>query len=145
MDMIDTIRTAWSWIGLDAEEIVTSNTFGNVIVRATDGAYWRICPEELSCVPIARSQSEYERLLADEEFVSDWEMANLVELAREELGPLSPGRCYCLKMPAVLGGQYDVSNLGTNSRIEVLAFSGDIAQQIKDVPDGGKVEISVVP
>jgi hypothetical protein len=144
MDMIDTIRTAWSWIGLAPAEIVATNAFGNLIVRSVDGAFWRICPEELSCAPIAWSQSEYERLLGDAEFVTDWEMTNLVELARDHLGPLSPGRCYCLKMPAILGGGYEASNLGTNSRFEVIAFSGDVAQQLKDVPDGGRVKISIV-
>lgn len=71
-------------------------------------------------------------------------MTTLVKLAREKLGPLSAGRCDYLKIPAVFGGQYDVSNLGTNSRLEVIAFSGDIAQQIKDVPDCGKVKINIV-
>ena len=144
MEMIETVRSAWSWIGLDPEEIVANNAFGNVIVRAIDGSYWRICPEELSCEVIARSQIEYERLLDHEEFTADWEMSELVTIARDKLGPLSPGRCYCLKMPAFLGGKYVAENLGTNSRLEVISFSGDIAQQIKDIADGGKAEIKIV-
>jgi hypothetical protein len=27
---------------------VLTNDFGNLIVRAADGAFWRICPERLS-------------------------------------------------------------------------------------------------
>jgi hypothetical protein len=72
-------------------------------------------------------------------------MARLVELARQKLGPLPQGRCYCLKLPAILGGSYEATNLGTISLDELISFSGDMAEQIKDVPDGGPVDIKVVP
>jgi hypothetical protein len=38
--MLDIIREAWGWIGLDPADVVATNSFGNLIVRATDGAYW---------------------------------------------------------------------------------------------------------
>jgi hypothetical protein len=142
--MIETIRKAWGWIGLDPAEVVATNAFGRVIVRATDGRFWRICPEDLSCTVVARSDQEYARLLADDEFLTDWEMTRLVGLARETLGPLAPDRCYCLKTPSIFGGAYDASNMGTISRREVVNFSGDMAEQIKDFPDGAKVRIKVV-
>jgi hypothetical protein len=68
-------------------------------------------------------------------------MDRLVQLAEHHLGPLSEGRCYCLKLPAVLGGTYEPTNLGTNSVRELLAFAGDIAQQIKDLPDGAQIDL----
>jgi hypothetical protein len=143
--MLDTIRNAWGWIGLDPAEVVATNPFGNVIVRATDGAYWRICPEEWSCEQVARNEDDYTALSSEEEFRTDWEMARLVQLAREKLGPLPEGRCYCLKQPAVIGGSYEAANLETISLDELIAFSGDMAEQIKDVPDGGQIQIEIVP
>jgi hypothetical protein len=143
--MLDTIRKAWGWIGLDPAEVVATNAFGNVIVRAADGAYWRICPEEWSCEQVARNEDGYKALIRDEEFRTDWEMAPLVELARQKVGPLSEGRCYCLQLPAVIGGSYEAENLGTISLDELLAFSGDMAEQIKDVPDGGQIQIEIGP
>ncbi len=101
--------------------------------------------KSFSCEEIARSEPEYERLLGDEEFRIDWEMEALADLAREHLGPLLPEFCYCLKIPAVLGGTYDRDNLGTISRLELVSFAGDIAEQIKDVPDGERVEIKLIP
>ena len=144
MDMIPVIEKAWSWIGLIPSEVIASNAFGNVIVCDQAGRYWRICPEELTCQIVANSKAELDTLLVDPEFIADWEMPALVEIACASLGPLSPDRCYCLKMPALLGGEYRAENLGTNSRTELIAFSGDVAEQIKNVPDGGKVEIRVV-
>ncbi len=139
--MLDIIHTAWSWTGLYPAEVIAINPFGNVLVRAVDGAYWRICPEEWSCERIAGNADEFAALSRTEEFRTDWEMARLVALARKKLGPLPEGRCYCLKRPAVVGGKYTAGNLGTIALSELIAFSGDMAEQIKDVPDGAQIEI----
>ena len=143
--MLETIRKAWGWTGLSPAEVVATNAFGNVIVRAADGAYWRICPEELACKQVASNASEFAALYSEEEFRIDWEMTRLVEVARQGLGPLPEGRCYCLKLPAVIGGSYELSNLGTVSLDELISFSGDMAEQIKDLPAGSRVEIKIVP
>jgi hypothetical protein len=141
--MLNTIREAWGWIGLEPAEVVAANSFGNLIIRATDGAYWRICPEEWSCRKIARDTEDFATVSSAGEFRIDWEMSRLVEQARGKLGPLPEGRCYCLKVPAVIGGAYEVTNMGTISLVELISFSGDMAKQIKDVPDGSQIEIKV--
>lgn len=143
--MLELIRKAWGWIGLGPAEVLAENSFGNLIVRATDGAYWRICPEELSCKKIAGNAEQFAALTRKDEFLTDWEMARLVEQARQKLGPLAAGRCYCLKVPAVLGGSYAADNVGTISRSELISFSGDLAEQIRDVPDGSHIKIKFVP
>ena len=143
--MLTTIRNSWGWTGLEPVEIVAANDFGNLVVRAADGAYWRICPEELSARVIARAQREFDALLQNEELRIDWEMRLLVDAAAARLGPVSGDRCYCLKMPAPFGGAYDTDNIGTISRRELIACSGDLARQIKDLPDGTRVELVVAP
>jgi hypothetical protein len=142
--MIDTIRQTWGWTGLEPTEVLDINAFGNLLVRAVDGTFWRICPEELSCEKIARDTDGFAALSGQEDFQVDWQMTWLVELAERKLGPLPKGRCYCLKVPALLGGKYDDSNFGTNSLKELIAFSGDLAEQIRDVPDGGQIKIDIV-
>jgi hypothetical protein len=97
--MLDTIREAWGWIGLDPAEVVAENAFGNLIVRATGGAYWRICPEELSCERVARDAEEFAALFRREEFRTDWEMARLVEQAPGKARP-APGRPVLLPQTA---------------------------------------------
>jgi hypothetical protein len=94
---------------------------------------------------VARDADDFAVLASDEEFRTDWEMARLVDLAREKLGPLPQGRCYCLKLPAVVGGTYEATNLGTISLDELIDFSGYMAEQIKDVLDGGQIEIKLAP
>jgi hypothetical protein len=111
-------------------------------VQAVDGTYWRVCPEELKCEKIANNSEQFENLKNKEDFKLDWEMKRLVVMAEQKLGPLTEGRCYCFKISPVFGGTYDESNLAIIALKEHIAFCGDLAKQIKDVPDGGQVETS---
>lgn len=144
MRLIDIIRSAWGFTGLDPKSVRAINAFGNVIVEAADGAYWRICPEELSCERIAESAAELTRLRSGADFQEEWRMQHLAERATEMLGTPGEGRCFCLKRPAILGGAYDESNLGTIDISELLSSSGNIALQIEDLPDGSTVMIKPV-
>ncbi|QCX39882.1 DUF1851 domain-containing protein [Aureibaculum algae] len=141
--MIAEINKAWNWKGFNATEIVRTNDFGNVIFKTDKTEYWRICPEEISCEKIAESESEFDRISTDSEFIEDWEMTNLVEIAKTELGELAENQKYCLKMPAIIGGEYEKSNIGKISFAELISFSGDLGFQIKDLKDGQKIKLNI--
>lgn len=120
------------------------NAFGNVIFTDEDGQYWRICPEELSCEVVATNAEEFARLQRADGFLEDWDMQGLVERVRAKLGLPTADRCYCLKIPATLGGAYAVDNVGTIGRAELITFSGDIAKQIDGLPDGTPIKLSII-
>jgi hypothetical protein len=142
-DLIEAIAKYWGWTGLRPAAIVAENAFGNVVVVDEAGRYWRIVPEDLECEPIAENGVDFERLNATEEFRIDWEMSRLAADAERKLGPLPSDRCYYLIYPSPLGGQYAPDNLATAPRVEVISLSGDIAEQIRDLPDGAKVKIKI--
>jgi hypothetical protein len=54
---------------------------------------------------------------------------------------LSEGYRYCVKMPIILGGDYNHNNLTVRKADENLKFNASIAQQVHDLPDGTKFEI----
>ncbi|WP_048331183.1 T6SS immunity protein Tdi1 domain-containing protein [Bizionia psychrotolerans] len=141
--MIAEINKAWNWKGFNATEIIRTNEFGNVIFKTDKSEYWRICPEEIRCEKIAESESGFDLISADSEFIEDWEVTNLVNIAKSELGELKENEKYCLKMSAVVGGEYEKSNLGKISFAELIAFSGDLGFQIKDLKDGQKIKLNI--
>ena len=141
--MIAEINKAWNWKGFNATEIIRTNEFGNVIFKTDKNEYWRICPEEISCEKIAESESEFNKISSDSEFIEDWEMTNLVNIAKLELGELKENEKYCLKMSPVIGGKYEKSNLGKISFAELIAFSGDLGFQTKDLKDGQKIKLNI--
>ncbi len=144
MSIIQEIKDSWGWIGIDPVEVVGENDFGNLMIKDSGGKFWRLCPEDLYCEIVAHSQEDLDQLSTDQEFLEDWYMQALVNLSRENLGELNEGQKYCLVTPAPLGGEYAASNIKTAPLIELIRFSGDIANQIKDLPDGAQVRLQVV-
>jgi hypothetical protein len=143
MQLLDEVRSAWGWVGIEPVELIDDNDFGNLILKDVRGQYWRLCPEDLYCEIVACSREELERLSKDQEFLSDCYMRGLVDQAFQRLGALVPGRKYCLKIPGVLGGEYGGDNLGMMSFDSLIRASGHIAQQIADLPDGASIKLSV--
>jgi hypothetical protein len=143
MQLLDEVRSAWGWVGIDPVDLIDDNEFGNLILEDANGQFWRLCPEDLYCEVVASSREELHRLAKDQDFLRDWYMRDLVDQAFQRLGALAPGRKYCLKIPGVFGGEYGGDNLGTISSGELISASGHIAQQIADLPDGTSVEVSV--
>lgn len=144
MSLIDEIKSSWGWVGIEPEEIVGENDFGNLMIRDRDGRYWRLCPEDVYCEVVAENREELNALSRDQEFLSDWYMEALVTQARQTLGPLPEGRKYHLVIPGALGGEYAISNIKTAPFEELIRFSGDIGRQIKNLPEGVQVELKVV-
>lgn len=136
MSLIDEIKNAWGWVGIEPEEIVGENDFGNLIIRDHQGRYWRLCPEDVYCEVVAENRVELDSLSKNQEFLADWYMEALVEQAKQTLGPLPKGRKYHLIIPGVLGGEYAISNIKIAPLVELIAFSGDVGRQIKNLPQG---------
>jgi type VI secretion system (T6SS) immunity protein Tdi1 len=140
VELVDIVSRSWGFTGLIALRVLDVNAFGNLLVEDEDGRVWRICPEELSCEVAASSSRDLEQITSSE----DWKMNGLVDVATAALGRPEAGRCFCLKVPGVLGGQYAAVNIGIISIAELIAFAGDVALKIKDLPDGAKIEFKIV-
>ena len=144
MQLIAIIEESWGWTGLQPDRVVDDNDFGNLLIKDTSGRYWRLCPEDLSCKIVATSKEALDDLFSqDQTFLGDWYMTQLVQQAKERLGPLRPGFKYCLKIPGVLGGEYGGDNLATMSFSGLISASGHIARQVRDLPDGAQVQLSI--
>ncbi|MDB5791931.1 MAG: hypothetical protein JWQ80_1955 [Massilia sp.] len=134
MITVDEINEAWGWVGLTAVEVLGVNAFGNLMIRDADGSFWRLRPQDLSCEPVAEDRAALDALSYNQDFLNDWYMPELVDLAESTLGPLAEGRKYCLKIPSALGGHYESENLATVPLSELIRFSGEGAQQFQGVP-----------
>jgi hypothetical protein len=142
-DIIKELRESWGWVGLEPVEVVGESDFGNLIVRDQDGRYWRLAPEDCTCQIIAADRCELDALTVDQDFLHDWYMAALVDAAREKFGTLVEGRKYCLRIPGLLGGEYGGSNLASAPLVELVRTSGSIAQQVRDLPDGAVISLTL--
>ncbi|MDM3870152.1 DUF1851 domain-containing protein [Porticoccus sp. W117] len=145
MSILIEIKEAWGWVGIEPQEVVIENEFGNLIVKDFDDKFWRLCPEDVYCEIVAQSIDEYNTLIKDEEFLEDWFMSAMVQEAESALGKLESGYKYHMVIPGVLGGEYGGSNVKVAPLLEIIRFSGDLGKQIEELPDGAQIELKVVP
>jgi len=59
------------------------------------------------------------------------------------LGSLLDGYKYCLVTPGPLDGEYGISSIKMIPLLELIGSSGDIAKQIKALPDGTRFKLDV--
>ncbi len=145
MSILNEIKDAWGWVGIEPQEVVIENEFGNLIVKDFNDKFWRLCPEDVYCELVAESIEEYNVLIKNEEFLEDWSMTAMVQEAEGSLGKFKPGYKYHMVIPGVLGGEYGGSNVKVAPLLEIIRFSGDLGKQIENLPDGAQVELKVVP
>jgi hypothetical protein len=60
MDLFDLLDAAWGWTGLVATEVIGENAFGKLMICASDGRYWRLCPKDLDCKVSADDRAEFD-------------------------------------------------------------------------------------
>ncbi len=135
-DILEAVKQHWGWTGINPEKVIAENEFGNLIMQDEDGSFWRLCPEDLYCDPIADDKDEYNELVKDEEFNQDWFMDVMVHKATEKYGELESGKKFHLVEPGALGGKYAVFNIIPVEFERMIKFSGELAHKIQRA--GGK-------
>ncbi|MEP3891252.1 MAG: T6SS immunity protein Tdi1 domain-containing protein [Hellea sp.] len=141
--ILTAIKSSWAWVGIRPTKLYWINKFGNIILQDEGGCYWLLRPEELSCEIIAWKEEEMGKLWKDEDFILDWEMAALVEIAEKKLGKNDTDRCFYFITSPILGGSYHAENIQIVPLLELIAFSGDMAEQIKDLPEGSQIKLVI--
>jgi hypothetical protein len=63
---------------------------------------------------------------------------------QEKNGPLQTGCRLMPKIPFVLGGEYALANLYPLKAVSAMKSRGNLARQLKDLPDGSKVDFRLV-
>lgn len=85
---------------------------------------------------VASSYAELRELLIMPERVQEWLLPDLVATLRQNGVTLEAGQCYSPKLPPVLGGEMEPSNLKACDWRVHLDLMGQIHKQGKDLPAG---------
>lgn len=100
-------------------------------------------PETASFESLSDSFSGWaEALLMDYDLRTGYSVCHTWQIKNE---PLSPGMRLLPKVPFVCGGKYDADNLYELNEVEGMLFRASIANQLRDVPDGGQVVLKIQP
>jgi len=132
---------SWYWlIGTDKKPILMSS-IGDLFLADKNGAcYWLNVGEGIF-EKVAENIEQFKAKLKDNEQVDEWFLIGLVEELKQSGLELTDNHLYGYKKLPVLGGEYKPENFELTD-IEVhFELSGQIHKQIKDLPDGTKVNI----
>jgi hypothetical protein len=91
--------------------------------------------------PVAKDLDEWSEVL-----MGDWRGLSGYELAHEwqvQNRPLTEGERLIPKVPFVVGGKYELSNLYAGRVAEAMRFRGSLAQQLATIPDGTPINLKI--
>jgi hypothetical protein len=137
--MSDALK-AWEWIGLDGKTPVFTSAFGNVFLRAADG-FWFLDRLAGTLTRPWDTAGQLQDELDTPEGQSVYLSAGLV-WAANELGVVpSDAQVYDFAVPPILGGEQIVTNVEVVEFTVALGMSGQIHEQLRDVPPGTPIRL----
>lgn len=127
----------WRWIFPEEGEFQPwlLNKFGDLTWVDEHGAVFHLNISEGTLEKVAADEDSFLELLEDDDNASDWLMYPLVDIANEAGLTLAEGECYGFTELPILGGDYEIENLGTYPLAEYWKYCGDLHFQLKDVPE----------
>ena len=121
--------------------LFAEDAFGNQFCLREDG----VCSfdaETGQCELIGRSVEDWaRRVLFDYEFLTGFPLFHEWQVAH---GRVAAGSRLLPVVPFVLGGEYSLVNLRTAGAVSGMRSRGNLARQIRDLPDGAQVEFRVI-
>ena len=139
----DRLIESCSWlIGTDKKPILISS-IGDLFLADKYGVcYWLNVGEGIF-EKVADNIDQFQAKLKDNEQVDEWFLIGLISKIKESGLELTDKCLYGYKKLPILGGEYEPENFELTD-IEVhFELSAQIHKQIKDLPDGTKVNIKV--
>jgi len=134
----------WRWlIGPDLQPIVAT-VMGDVFLKSGDGCVSLLRTDIGELSRVAGSVEDLRNSMKDNALVQDWFMLNLLQKLIDTGAVRRANQVFGFVIPPVLGGEYSKENIRAVSLPDYLNFTGDVAQQIADLPDGATVQLKVV-
>lgn len=134
----------WIWlIGNDKKPIMISS-IGDMFLQDNNGkVYWLNVGEGLLDF-VSNSLDDFKLKLKDDSQVDEWFMIELVKALKESGLELTKGKLYGFKKLPVIGGEYVPENFELTDLEVHFSLTGQLHKQIKDLPDGTKVNFKII-
>ncbi len=135
---------SWKWLDIDIKEVLFISKMGDMFVEGNNGMVYWLATDIGTLNMVANSRKEFEALLKDEDNINNWFLPSLIERLIVAGKVLGRDQVYSFKKIPVIGGEYSVDNLEPIDLNVHFALTGQICEQIKDLPDGTSVKIKIV-
>lgn len=133
----------WNWLLPDTFGVWMVNTFGDIFLITESGEVALLDINAGRLTTLAASQDDFIEKLSDAGNAAAWLYMPMVEALRAKGAVLPYGSCYAFNRPPLLGGEFHPENVRIADFEPHLAFTGDLAGQLRDVADGAEVGLKV--
>ncbi|MFQ6142198.1 hypothetical protein ACLMNJ_03855 [Streptomyces seoulensis] len=107
-----------------------------------DEVIYSFDPETGEDSPIAESLEDWaDAILGDYEFLTGFPVAHEWQSLN---GSIEDGLRLIPKRPFVLGGEFSARNMYVLDSVKAMRLRGDLAMQLRDLPDGATVKFKIV-
>jgi hypothetical protein len=132
----DSLLAEWRWLVGPVTTPVLITALGDLFLRNEKGAILHLdtCSGLLS--QVAGSNIEFRSLLARGDFVDKWFSPQFIVQLKADGMDLSPGQCYGYKLPPVVGGSTELSNMEPTNLLLHFGLLGQLHRGVKNLPDG---------
>lgn len=138
---LNDIYTCWNWLLPVGSKVVMISKIGDMFLRGQDNRIYWLATDTGELTVIASNHTEFLTYLSNEDKLDNWFLPPLIEDLIKAKKFLASNQVYgFIKMP-VLGGEYEINNI-TPTDINVhFAITGQIFEQIKNLPNGTSISI----
>ena len=142
---IDDILSCWTWKTMHMQAVATISVIGDLFLVGKDGAVYWLQTNGGELTKAADNLQQFEQFLGDEKKVDNWFLPSLIEELIAAGKKLKENQVYSFKKMPVIGGDYSVDNIEPTNISVHFAFTGQISEQIKELPDGTQVNVKFEP
>lgn len=140
--LLDAINSGWSWSGTTIAEVHRVSPMGHMVLSDTEGRFYYLDTDGMQ-LTILGDKSAADAHMSQPDVCELWSGGELVKSARARLGDPAVGYVFTLSPLNWIDGDYRAENMVILPLSEVAFLSGDLARQLKDLPDGAQVQIKV--
>ena len=141
IDTIDLgdICSSWQWILNDQKSVALISCIGDLFLIGNDDTINWLDTSIGQIKKVANNLGEFEQLLNEEENIDNWFLATVVKQLVNNGKTLKENEVYSFKVLPALGGDYSADNFEPTDISVHFNFTGQIHEQIKDLPEGTKI------
>jgi hypothetical protein len=138
------ICESWKWLIGDQQEVLLITIFGDLFLIGNNNEVNWLDTSSGEFSRIANSIEQFKVLLKIPENYDNWFLAWLHPEIESSGIKLKEQQVFSFKKMPILGGEYTFENIEPVDISVHFQLTGEICRQIKNLPDGTKVNIKIV-
>ncbi len=136
------ILETWTWLTGENKTVIALTKLGDALLKDTDNKLYFLNTAEGSLKIISENYLDFIDLKLDNEVYEELFLTKLVDELNRNYKLLSPKQVYSFYKLPLIGGTYDMENIYAVNLYEHYNLTGEIHLQLKDMPDGTKININ---